>query len=106
VTRARWAAAVALGAAISALFWLDPIFVPLALLGPLVVGAVAGARRLGWPWPVTVFVVAGLGAVLSDWVVNHEDVGFHFVLTAVMALLAAGAWAVASAVARRRAAVG
>jgi hypothetical protein len=28
-----------LGAVISALFWIDPIFIPLALLGPQVVGA-------------------------------------------------------------------
>jgi hypothetical protein len=80
---------------ITALFWIDPIFIPLALLGPLVVGAVAGARRLPWLWPATAMVVAGLGAVISDWVVNHEDVGFHLVLTVVMTALTSIAWWIA-----------
>lgn len=95
MTRAQWASAVVLGAVISALFWIDPIFIPLALLGPLVVGAYAGATRLPWQWPATVFVVAGLGAVVSDWIVNHEDAAVHLVLTVVMAALALGGWAVA-----------
>jgi hypothetical protein len=102
VTPARWAAAVALGLIVTALFWIDAIFIPLALLGPLVAGAVAAMRRLPWQWPVAAFVVAGLGAVVSDWVVNHEDVAFHLVLTVVMAILALGAWAVARTILARR----
>ena len=99
---ARWAAAVVLGLIVTALFWIDAIFIPLALLGPLVTGAVAAGRRLPWQWPVAAFVVAGLGAVVSDWVVNHEDVAFHLVLTVVMAVLALGSWALARTIVARR----
>jgi hypothetical protein len=102
MTRNQWLTAVVLGALVSALFWIDPLFVPLALLGPLVVGAVAAAKGLPWLWPAVVVVVAGLGAVISDWIVNQEDVGFHLVLTVVMAFLALGAWAAARTVASRR----
>jgi hypothetical protein len=103
VTRSLWLSAVAVGAVLSALFWIDPIFIPVALLGPLVIGAIAGARRLPWQWPATVAVVAGLGAVVSDWLVNHEDVAFHLVLTVVMVGLAILAWWVGVAVQSRRA---
>jgi hypothetical protein len=92
--------AVLLGLVITALFWIDVIFLPLALLGPIVWGAVAALRRLPLAWPATVAVVAGLGAVVSDWVVNHEDVAFHLVLTVLMTVLAAAAWWVAARFAR------
>ena len=80
------------GAATSALFWIDPIFIPLALLGPLVIGAVAGARGLPWLWAAATMAVAGLGAVVSDWLVNEEDVAFHLALTVIMVGLASAAW--------------
>jgi hypothetical protein len=92
VTRALWISAVVLGLVVSALFWIDLLFIPLAILGPLVIGAVAARRRLPWRWAVAAVVVAGLGAVVSDWVVNHEDVAFHLLLTVVMAMLASIAW--------------
>jgi succinate dehydrogenase hydrophobic anchor subunit len=44
-------------------------------------------------------LVAGIGAVISDYVVNQEDVRFHLGLTVVMLLLATLAW---WSVARRR----
>jgi hypothetical protein len=81
-------AAVA-GQAVAQLGWLDPLFVPLVLVGPVVTGAVASARRL----PVVVVAVlwcsVGLGMAWSDWVVNREDVGFHLALAVLMPLLAA-----------------
>jgi hypothetical protein len=57
-----------------------------------VIGAIAGTRQTPWLWPATAVVIAGLGAVVSDWVVNHEDVAFHLVLTLVMLALASIAW--------------
>jgi hypothetical protein len=33
---------VVAGLVVSALFWIDPLFIPLALLGPIATGAVAG----------------------------------------------------------------
>jgi hypothetical protein len=99
----KWAAA---GLAVSALFWIDPLFLPLALIGPIVVGAVVGARRLGVRTIVVLWLVAGLGAVISDFVVNREDVVFHLVLTVLMVALAVGAWWGAGAIARGRRAYG
>jgi hypothetical protein len=59
----RWILA---GVVISALFWIDPLFIPLALLGPLVTGSVARSqpRRLNrrhWvsPRPPTLGVSGG-----------------------------------------------
>jgi hypothetical protein len=102
VSRPLWLGAVLIGLAITALFWLDPIFIPLALLGPIVVGAIAGMRGLPWAWVAVVWLVAGVGAIVSDWALNHEDVAFHTVLTVVMIGLASLAWWAARAVARRR----
>jgi hypothetical protein len=102
MTQRQWITAVLLGLIVTALFWIDPLFIPLALLGPLVVGAIAGARGERWLWVAVVWVVAGVGAVVSDFVINKEDVGFHIVLTVVMVGLASLAWWVARAVRSRR----
>jgi hypothetical protein len=102
MTQRQWITAVLLGLIVTALFWIDPLFIPLALLGPLVVGAIAGARGERWLWVAVVWVVAGVGAVVSDFVINQEDVGFHIVLTVVMVGLASLAWWVARVVRSRR----
>ena len=91
--------AAVLGLVITILLWFDPLFIPLALLGPFVVGSVAAWAGLSWRWPAVVVVVAGLGALISDYVVNQEDVAFHLGLTIVMLVLALVAWRL---VARRR----
>ena len=90
-----WSTAVALGLVVSALFWIDPIFFPLALAGPLAWGALAGFTGLPWRWPVAVAIVAGLGAVISDYVINQEDVAFHLALTFTMGAFAWSAWSIA-----------
>ncbi len=102
MTQRQWRTAVLLGLIVTALFWIDPLFIPLALLGLLVVGAIAGARGERWLWVAVVWIVAGVGAVVSDYVVNQEDVGFHVVLTVVMVDLASVAWWVTRAVGSRR----
>jgi hypothetical protein len=102
MTQRGWMTAVLFGLIVTALFWIDPLFVPLALLGPLVVGAIAGARGEQWLWVAVVWVVAGVGAVVSDYVVNQEDVGFHIFLTVIMVALASAAWWVARAATGRR----
>jgi hypothetical protein len=96
--------ALVVGLSISALFWIDPLFIPLVLLGPAVTGALAGMRRLPRSWIVLVWLVAGLGAVVSDWLINRSDVVFHLVLTGFVVGLATGAWAIAVRFRRREAA--
>jgi hypothetical protein len=72
--------AVSIGAAILAdLFWIDPLFVPLVLLGPIVTGIVAGRRGVAREAAAAWFA-AGLLALVSDWVINNEDQLFHLVL--------------------------
>lgn len=102
MTQRQWVTAVLLGLIVTVLFWIDPLFIALALLGPLLVGAIAGARGEQWLWVAVVWIVAGLGAVVSDFVINQEDVGFHVVLTVVMVGLASLAWWIARAVRSRR----
>lgn len=99
--RAHWISAIAFGLVITALFWLDPVFIPLALLGPIVFGVFAAYRGFPWLWVAVVWLVAGVGAIVSDWVVNHEDVAFHIGLTAVMIALASLAWWVTRAIGGR-----
>jgi len=106
MARETWLSAIVTGAVLSALFWIDALFVLFVLLGPLLVGAFAGWRRYRWMWPATVFVVAGLGAVVSDWLINREDVGFHLVLTLLMVGLALLGWVVARTFGSRRARAG
>jgi hypothetical protein len=83
------------GLCISAFFWIDALFIPLVLLGPPITGVLAGMRRLPLLWIALVWLVAGLGAVISDWLINRSDVVFHVVLTVFVVGLAAGAWALA-----------
>jgi hypothetical protein len=86
-----------------ALFLLDAVYFPLLLAGPPVTGVVVGLRGGRRETAVGLWVVAGLAVLVYDAVVNREDVVFHLVVTAFTALVAWGAWAVASR--RRRVAV-
>jgi hypothetical protein len=97
-----WVAFV-LGQLVGLLGWVDALFIPLVLLGPLLVGAVAAAKDLPVTWPIVLWLSAGLNMLWTDWVVNREDVAFHLGVAVVAALLAAAAWAVTSLVTRRRA---
>jgi hypothetical protein len=96
----RLAPWVVAGLVISALFWIDPLFIPLALLGPIVTGALAAWAGRGLRLVALMWAVAGIGALVSDFVINQEDVVFHLVLTVVMVGLAAGAWAAVRAIRR------
>jgi hypothetical protein len=94
MTRRLFVTAVVLGLVLSALLWIDPIFIPLALAGPLVWGAFAGAQELPSLWPLVVSAVAGLGTLVSHYVINQEDVLFHLALTFTMCALAWSAWSI------------
>lgn len=95
MTQQMWLTAVVLGLIVTALFWIDSIFIPLALFGPIVWGGFAGSRKLPWQWPLTVSLVAGLAAVVSDFVVNREHVAFHVATTFTLCALAWSAWSIA-----------
>lgn len=88
----RLVVAAAIGQALGLCGWVDPLFVPLVLLGPVVSGAVAAARRIPYAWVAILWCSAGLNMAWTDWLVNREDVGFHLALSAVMPLLAGVAY--------------
>ena len=94
MTQRLWLTAVVLGLIVTALFWIDSIIIPLAFIGPLVWGGFAGSQKLPWQWPLTVSLVAGLGAVVTNLVINHEDVAFHLALTFTLCALAWSAWSI------------
>ena len=94
MTRALWLTAIGLGLVVSSLFWIDRIFFPVALAGPLAWGAFAGVRRWPWLWPVATALVAGLGAVVSDFALNQKEVGFDLALTFTMCAFAWSAWSI------------
>ena len=76
--------------------------IPLVLAGPLAVGAFASARGFPLLAVVLLWIAAGLTMLVSDWVVNHEDVAFHAVVTVLMAMLATGGWWIGSRFGGRR----
>ena len=80
--------AALLGQLVGMLGWIDPLFILLVLVCPVVAGAVAAARQVGFSWIATLWVSAGLNMTWTDWVVAREDVAFHLGLTVVMPLLA------------------
>lgn len=43
-------AAAVLGQLVGQLGWIDALFIPLVLLGPVVTGAVAAARSVAYSW--------------------------------------------------------
>ena len=81
-------AAAVIGQLVAQLGWIDPLFIPLVLLGPIVTGAVAAARRVSYPWIAVLWCSTGLGMMWTDWVVYHEDAVFHLALSVIMPLLA------------------
>ena len=95
------AIAVAAGAVIGALAWVDPIFIPLALAGPPISGAVAARKGVAFRWVATAWFVAGISMLGSDWILNNQDQVFHVAITAIMIALAAIGWGVVRAVRSR-----
>jgi hypothetical protein len=87
--------------ALAAAAWIDPLYVPLVLLGPLLTGLVAGARGSGWRIPALTWVIAGVLVLVGDAVVNGEDVAFHAGVT-VLTVALVGLGAAAGRLARRR----
>jgi hypothetical protein len=84
--------AAILGQMISLLGWIDPLFIPLVLAGPLLSGAILAYRGVSYAWVAALWASTGLGMTWMDWVINREDVAFHLALTVIMAVLAGVAW--------------
>jgi hypothetical protein len=99
--RNHYLSAVAAGLVIAALAWIDPLFIPLVLAGPPVTGALAATRGVGWHPVALAWAIGGIGMLVSDELVNHEDAVFHAALTVVMVLLACAGWGVVRLVRRR-----
>ena len=78
-------------AAIGTPAWIDPLFVPLATIGPLVSGLVAGAYGVDSRTVALVWFLGGMVMLVSDLVINNEDVAFHAVLAVFAAAVGAGA---------------
>ena len=81
-------AAAVIGQLVGSLGWIDPLFLPLVLVAPVVTGAIAASRRIGYAWIAVVWCSAGINMAWSDWVVNREDLAFHLILSIVMPVLA------------------
>jgi hypothetical protein len=77
--------------AIGTLAWIGPLFIPLVTIGPLVSGLVAGAYGVDSRTVALVWFLAGMVMLVSDLVINNEDVAFHAVLAVFTAAVAAGA---------------
>jgi hypothetical protein len=94
----RYVAIAIVAVVISALFWVDALFVPLVLLGPIATGVVASRRGVVREAAAAWFL-AGILALVSDWAINNEDQLFHV----VVAFWTAGVTVALAALARRTA---
>ena len=101
-TRTQLVVAIAVGQVVGLLGYIDPLFFPLVLAGPLIVGRCCGrprhldeSRRRGLGQCRPQHDRHGLGAL-------REDVVFHLVLTVVMSLLAMAGHAAVRLIASRR----
>ncbi len=88
ITSNLFAAAVLGHIVIGGLGWIGPLFIPLALLGPVVTGAVAAALEISYRWVAVLWFSGGMAWLWTDWVINNEDQVFHAVLAVVMVVLA------------------
>ena len=88
ITSSLLAAAVLGHVVLGALGWLDPLFLPLALLGPVVAGAVAAARSVSFAWVAVFWFSGGMAWLWTDWVFLDEDQLFHLVVSVLMVGLA------------------
>ena len=102
-TRSQILVAVLVGQLVGLLGYVEQVFVPLVLAGPLVVGALAASRRIPLVPVVALWLSAGLNMTVMDWVLYREDVAFHLVLGVVMAALAAAGHGLVGLLTRRRA---
>ena len=88
ITSSLLAAAVLGHVVIGGLGWIGPLFIPLALLGPVITGAMAAARGISFPWVAVAWFSGGIAWLWTDWVINNEDQLFHAALSVVMVGLA------------------
>lgn len=73
---------VALGAALFGLGWIDPLFFPLVLLGPVITGIGFAVSSRSLKEIAVVWLTAGSAMLVSDAILFQEDVLFHAVVTA------------------------
>lgn len=95
-------AAAVLGQLLGLLGWIDPLFIPLLLLAPVISGAVAAARQVSYAWVAVLWCSAGINMLWTDWVVNREDVLFHLAVSVIMPLLAGVGFGAVQLAARTR----
>lgn len=62
----------------------DQGFFAIALIGPLLTGAAVAVRRGDLRLAALTWFATGLVWLVTDWIVNREDVLFHLVLAFVM----------------------
>ena len=84
--------AALLGQLVAQLGWIDPLFIPLVLAGPLLTGAILAYHGVSYTWVAALWASTGFGMTWMDWVINREDVAFHLALTVIMPLLAGIGW--------------
>ena len=94
--------AALLGQLVAQLGWIDPLFIPLVLAGPLLTGAILASRRVSYAWVAVLWASVRVGMAWSDWVVNQEDVVFHLALAVLMPLVAGIGWGVVRLTHRRQ----
>lgn len=95
-------AAAVIGQIVGLLGWIDLLLFPLILLGPVVTGAVAAARRTSFAWIAVLWASAGVNMLVTDGIINNEDYAFHAAVTVVMVLLAGIGFGVVKVATRNR----
>lgn len=90
------------GQVVGLLGWIDPLFIPIALLGPVITGAIAAAREMAYPWIAVLWCSVGLSWLWTDWIVTGGDQLFHLATSVIMPLLAGVGYGVVRLATRSR----
>jgi hypothetical protein len=93
MTSRDWLTAIVLGLIVCAVLL---VYFPAAMLAAIGSGVVAALQEMRSLWPVTVGLVAGLGAVAYDLAADRSLIGFHLAVTFTMCALAWSAWSITS----------
>ena len=75
--------------AIAAGAWLDPLYLPLITLGPVLSGLAAGAGGIPPRLVALTWFGAGVLVLLADLAINQEDAAFHAVVAVITAAVGA-----------------
>lgn len=98
----RIAIAVLLGQLVGPLGYVEPLYLLLILVAPMVTGAIAAVRSVPLVLVAALWASAGINMAWLDWALYREDVAYHLAVSVVMPLLASLGYGIVLGISRLR----